>query len=293
MTVTEENLQLDSVRFGLDGAAELDRGRALVFVPHEEITRIELMRAVGVNNPLLVGAAGILVVLISFLIPLLLVLNGALRFRIGVRLLSFPLLAIPGAALIRSATRKRWVVVVHTFRGQRRLIFQHIQDRAPIEQFLDDARARFGYLWTGNPRRVRRDPRTEPLQTTHPADLTLIRTNDGWVLEDLVLATAEGAAGDLDSWGLGSDVPLLKRPWAARNPCWLTANTGACEQQFGGLAGIVSSQATLIWVPPRLFVEWTRDNLLRHPMFLGVRDDVRPTDVRRETPLGVATETGR
>jgi bifunctional non-homologous end joining protein LigD len=30
------------------------------------------------------------------------------------------------------------------------------------------------------------------------------------------------------------------------------------------------------------FVEWTRDGLLRHPEFIGVRDDKRPHEVRRD-----------
>jgi bifunctional non-homologous end joining protein LigD len=30
------------------------------------------------------------------------------------------------------------------------------------------------------------------------------------------------------------------------------------------------------------FVEWTRDSLLRHPKFIGVRDDKPPRGVRRE-----------
>jgi bifunctional non-homologous end joining protein LigD len=29
-------------------------------------------------------------------------------------------------------------------------------------------------------------------------------------------------------------------------------------------------------------VEWTRDGLLRHPEFVGVRGDKTPRDVRRE-----------
>jgi len=43
------------------------------------------------------------------------------------------------------------------------------------------------------------------------------------------------------------------------------------------------------WVEPRLvcevrFTEWTRDGGVRHPTYLGLRDDVRPEDCRRETP---------
>ncbi len=43
------------------------------------------------------------------------------------------------------------------------------------------------------------------------------------------------------------------------------------------------------WVEPRLvcevrFTEWTRDGGLRHPAYLGLRDDKRPEECRRETP---------
>ena len=46
--------------------------------------------------------------------------------------------------------------------------------------------------------------------------------------------------------------------------------------------------STLRWVKPTLvvevsFVEWTRDGLLRHPAFVGVRDDKLARDVHRET----------
>jgi bifunctional non-homologous end joining protein LigD len=43
------------------------------------------------------------------------------------------------------------------------------------------------------------------------------------------------------------------------------------------------------WVKPRFvaqiaFTEWTEDNKLRHPSFLGLRDDKKPEDVVREKP---------
>jgi DNA ligase D-like protein (predicted ligase) len=45
------------------------------------------------------------------------------------------------------------------------------------------------------------------------------------------------------------------------------------------------------WVRPELvgqvgFAEWTRDGQLRHPRFLGLRQDKRPREVVRERPLG-------
>jgi len=46
------------------------------------------------------------------------------------------------------------------------------------------------------------------------------------------------------------------------------------------------------WVKPKLvaqvrFTEWTADNILRHPVYLGLRDDKRPTDVKREGTVRV------
>ncbi|WP_455907775.1 ATP dependent DNA ligase [Streptomyces mirabilis] len=43
------------------------------------------------------------------------------------------------------------------------------------------------------------------------------------------------------------------------------------------------------WVEPVLvaqiaFTEWTRDGVLRHPRFLGLRDDMTARDVVRERP---------
>jgi bifunctional non-homologous end joining protein LigD len=52
--------------------------------------------------------------------------------------------------------------------------------------------------------------------------------------------------------------------------------------------GVTAEDMTkLRWVEPRLvvevsFVEWTRDGNLRHSELIGVREDVRPREVRRE-----------
>ena len=45
----------------------------------------------------------------------------------------------------------------------------------------------------------------------------------------------------------------------------------------------------LRWLRPAVvaevsFVEWTNDGLLRHPVFLGIRDDKNARDVVRELP---------
>ena len=52
------------------------------------------------------------------------------------------------------------------------------------------------------------------------------------------------------------------------------------------------------WVKPVLvaavrFAEWTRDGVMRQPVFQGLRDDVDPREVRREQPRDAARETKR
>jgi bifunctional non-homologous end joining protein LigD len=51
------------------------------------------------------------------------------------------------------------------------------------------------------------------------------------------------------------------------------------------------------WVEPRLvcqvrFTEWTRDGGIRHPAFLGLRDDKRPEDCVRESPVAAPRGEG-
>jgi ATP dependent DNA ligase-like protein len=48
-----------------------------------------------------------------------------------------------------------------------------------------------------------------------------------------------------------------------------------------------ADMAAIQWAKPTTvvevaFVEWTADGLLRHSRFVGVRDDKRPSEVRRE-----------
>ena len=52
---------------------------------------------------------------------------------------------------------------------------------------------------------------------------------------------------------------------------------------------------TATWVKPRLvaqvaFTEWTGDNRLRHPSFLGLREDKAPAEVVKEVPVAVTRQ---
>ncbi|TMD22452.1 MAG: DNA ligase [Chloroflexi bacterium] len=59
------------------------------------------------------------------------------------------------------------------------------------------------------------------------------------------------------------------------------------ESPFSGPSPHTNEKPT--WVRPKLvaevkFAEWTRDGVMRQPIFLGLRDDVEPREVRREQP---------
>lgn len=62
----------------------------------------------------------------------------------------------------------------------------------------------------------------------------------------------------------------------------------ALETKASPVAGAVPGARAVHWVRPRLvaevrFTEWTADGRLRHPSFVGLREDKAPLDVRRES----------
>jgi bifunctional non-homologous end joining protein LigD len=67
----------------------------------------------------------------------------------------------------------------------------------------------------------------------------------------------------------------------------------ARETKQSPFADAIKSNETAHWVRPELvaqvrFTEWTDDGKLRHPVYLGLRDDKRATDVVREGPAPAA-----
>jgi bifunctional non-homologous end joining protein LigD len=61
------------------------------------------------------------------------------------------------------------------------------------------------------------------------------------------------------------------------------------ERRYGQ-AITAAVMKTCHWVKPQLvcqlrFTEWTNDGRLRHPVFLGLREDKKATEVVREKPV--------
>jgi bifunctional non-homologous end joining protein LigD len=90
--------------------------------------------------------------------------------------------------------------------------------------------------------------------------------------------------------GSGFDTELLKslldRFQKYRRPGCPFVNLP--EKLPGGLTP--AEMRTCTWLKPELvcqirFTEWTRDNHLRHPLFLGLREDKPASEVVREKPV--------
>ena len=88
--------------------------------------------------------------------------------------------------------------------------------------------------------------------------------------------------------GTGMDASTLESLKRALGP--LERKTPAAGR------GMPRSGAGMHWVEPKLvvevtFTEWTDDGVLRHPAFIGLREDKSPREVRREEPMQVAGVT--
>ena len=78
--------------------------------------------------------------------------------------------------------------------------------------------------------------------------------------------------------------PLLRSLVQSKYPF---ANLTSSKTGHWGEATSAEDMTALRWVKPKIvvevsFVEWTRDGLLRHPEFVGVRGDKSPREIRRE-----------
>lgn len=135
----ETTVQYLTVEASSEGIAETDHGRRVVSVPRSEIVRIELRYGVASERPILIGLIG-LVVLVASLWPIKVlydVLTKGGTFYTGMIWISA--FFVLGAWLIGSAVRRRLHLLVHTRRGQRKLIFQGDVEWASVVDFIEAA----------------------------------------------------------------------------------------------------------------------------------------------------------
>jgi bifunctional non-homologous end joining protein LigD len=77
--------------------------------------------------------------------------------------------------------------------------------------------------------------------------------------------------------------------WDTKALRTLRARFDELEQDRSPFDGVVRERGVVHWVRPEFvaqvgFTEWTRDGMLRHPRYLGRREDKRALDVVREEP---------
>jgi bifunctional non-homologous end joining protein LigD len=80
---------------------------------------------------------------------------------------------------------------------------------------------------------------------------------------------------------------IFRKIAPARSPACPFVNLPSSRSGPWGEGITAEDMASLCWVIPTVvvevsFVEWTRDGVLRHSQFVGLREDKRPRDVRRE-----------
>jgi hypothetical protein len=141
----DDFLQLESVRLSAEGAAEMDGTRRLIFVPRAEIERLELRHGSGAERPIVTAAVGFTLLALSAL-PIRMLI-GALRGygRFDIDIIAAVGFIVPALWLLDLSLRRRWMIVVHTRKDTRKLVFHKTKDRVEIENFFSTARSRFGY----------------------------------------------------------------------------------------------------------------------------------------------------
>lgn len=134
-------MQLGRVRVGPDGAGEVDGPRHLVFVPREQIVQIESIRAVGGERPIITLILGIALIAFSVL-PLIALVNvfqrGGMYHASWIAGIAC---VIPGIWLVELSVRKRWVLLVTTHRGTRKLLFPRGTTESEAGMFTASARS--------------------------------------------------------------------------------------------------------------------------------------------------------
>jgi len=142
---TREFLQNVNIRFSAEGAAEMDRNQRIVFIPHEDIVRIDLVFGSAAERPLV--TIGLVIILLAVsLFPVVLAAQ-AIRYGgvVEIKLLTLVVFAVPAWWLARLVAKKRWHIRVCTHRGIRKLIPQQDIPLADLTSFISESKAHFGY----------------------------------------------------------------------------------------------------------------------------------------------------
>jgi hypothetical protein len=142
--MTEDFIQFGGVQVSAVGACEIYENQMIRFIPASEIVGIDLVHRAGADHPMIVATLGFILLGLS-MVPIIMLfdtLNGGHDFFI--RWIYMLGLVFPAAWILDLGLRKRWVLLVQTRKGVRKLIFKS-KDVEELDRFIVDARTRFGY----------------------------------------------------------------------------------------------------------------------------------------------------
>jgi len=146
MSKDAQHIQLECIRISDEGAAEMDGMRRLIFVPREEIQRIDLRHGSAAERPIITLVLGILLLGVA-LVALVLVAFALKNGRpFPTAFVTVTIFAWPGWWLLDLATRPRFFLHVQGRASSRKLVFHRTKDQRSIEEFLAIARSRFNYI---------------------------------------------------------------------------------------------------------------------------------------------------
>ena len=137
--------ELASVRIGADGLAEMDGRRRLLFIPRNEVHGLELVYASGAERPVLTALAGTVVLLVAlfpFVFLFFVLTRGG---HMEGHLFWLSAFGILGVWLLNFAVKSRYVLLVHTPAGSRKLVFHRSAAREDVVRFVNEAAPRFQY----------------------------------------------------------------------------------------------------------------------------------------------------
>jgi hypothetical protein len=141
----DQCLEYASVRVWEAGVAEMDHKRPIVFVPRAGIHSLELAYTSGAERPFITVLLGMAVLVVS--ISPLLFLLGVFYFggHMHLRLLYILAFAPLGLWMLQFAMKKRYILIVHTYKGARKAVFQGLVDPSHARGFMSEVSSRYRY----------------------------------------------------------------------------------------------------------------------------------------------------
>jgi len=143
----DNTIRLGSVYITETSISEVQDGIQIVEVPKSEISKIELIRAVSAERPLLQFITGLILTVPGFYFSRVIwewFFNGGVLYA-DITLAATLLIPL-GLWIAFSAYRKRILFLVHSGNKKRKILCDPKNSLSEINRFADSASQRFGYV---------------------------------------------------------------------------------------------------------------------------------------------------